>query len=140
MPDHRQRNLTSSFTATGPREWKVVGGDRVGTRSAAADLLRPWLAGLDEGPPVPWQVAVCGPCLADTIMTRFATVKHQRTVALAKDMNAAADEIVKLRSRAQRESATPPNCAPKKNEPEKSSGLLEDARHCTTSPDGSPLL
>ena len=33
-------NLTSSFTATGPREWKVVGGDRVGTRSAAADLQR----------------------------------------------------------------------------------------------------
>jgi hypothetical protein len=30
-------------------------------------------------------------------------VKHQRTVALAKDMNAAAAEIVNLRSRARRE-------------------------------------
>ena len=27
----RPRNLESSFTATGPRQWKVVGGDRVGT-------------------------------------------------------------------------------------------------------------
>jgi hypothetical protein len=35
-------------------------------------------------------------------MTRFAAVKHQRTVALGKNMNSAADEIVKLRSRAQR--------------------------------------
>jgi hypothetical protein len=34
-------------------------------------------------------------------------VKHQRTVALAKDMNAPADEIVKLRRRARREMRDP---------------------------------
>lgn len=40
-------------------------------------------------------------------MTRFAAVKHQRAVALAKDVNAVADEIVKLRSRAQHEKRDP---------------------------------
>ena len=45
----------------------------------------------------------------DLIMARFAAVKDQRTVALAKDMNVAADAIVKLRSRASAKSATPPN-------------------------------
>jgi hypothetical protein len=44
--------------------------------------------------------AVCGPCLADTVMMRFAAVKDQRVVALAKDMSAAADHIVKLRDHA----------------------------------------
>jgi hypothetical protein len=38
--------------------------------------------------------------LADTVMTRFAAVKHQRTVQLAPDMSAAADQIVKLRNHA----------------------------------------
>jgi hypothetical protein len=33
-------------------------------------------------------------------MRRFAAVKHQRIVALAKDMNSAADAIVKLRDHA----------------------------------------
>ena len=107
MPDHRQRNLTSSFTATGPREWKVVGGDRVGITVCGGGPTEAVVGCPDEGPPVLWQVAVCGPCLADTVMTRFAAVKHQRTVALAKDMNTAADEIVKLRSRARREKARP---------------------------------
>jgi hypothetical protein len=54
----------------------------------------------DEGAPVLWQVAVCGPCLADTVMTRSAAVKHRRIVALTKDMSSAADAIVKLRDHA----------------------------------------
>ena len=63
----------------------------------------------DDDASVLWQVAVCSECLTDLIMTRFAAVKHQRTVALAKEMSAAADEIVKLRIRASAKSATPPN-------------------------------
>lgn len=62
------------------------------------------VVGSPEGEaPILWQVAACSEYLTDLIMTRFAAVKHQRTVALAKDMTAAASEIVKLRSRAQRE-------------------------------------
>ena len=84
-------------------------------------------------------------CLADMTMSRFAAVKHQRTVVLertvvlAKDMNAAADEIVKVRSRARREKLDPAEVRQELQIREKF-GLLEDARHCTTSPDGSPLL
>jgi hypothetical protein len=54
----------------------------------------------DSDAPVLWQVAVCSECRTDLIMTRFAAVKHHRIAALAKDMNAAADEIVKLRDQA----------------------------------------
>jgi hypothetical protein len=98
------RNLTLSFTGTddgGPRQWKVVGADRSGTCTFRGAGTTEAVVGCpDADAPILWQVAVCRECLTDLIATRFAAVKHQRTVALAKDMNAAADEIVKLRCRA----------------------------------------
>jgi hypothetical protein len=66
-------------------------------RFAAADLQRPWLAA-----PMMTRRSLASrglwALLADTIMTRFVAVKHQRMMALAKDMNAAEDAIVKLLS------------------------------------------
>jgi hypothetical protein len=35
----------------------------------------------------------CDNCLTDCVMRRFSEVKHQRVVALANDISAAADEI-----------------------------------------------
>ena len=97
----RPRNLASSFTATGPRQWKVVGGDRGGTCAFCSGGPTEAVVGCpDDDAPVLWQVAVCGPCLADTVMTRFAAVKHQRMMALAKEISAAEDAIVKLRDHA----------------------------------------
>jgi hypothetical protein len=43
-------------------------------------------------------VGVSNACITDTLMARFAAVKHQRMIALAKDMSAAEDAIVKLLS------------------------------------------
>ena len=94
----RQRNFASSFTATRPRQWKVVGGDRVGTCTSCGSGPTEAVVGCpDEGAPILWQVAVCGECLADTIMWRFAEVKAERVARLAIDMNAASDAIVKAR-------------------------------------------
>jgi hypothetical protein len=134
MSDRRRpRNLASSFTATGPRQWKVVGGDRVETCTFCGGGPTEAVVGSpDDDAPLPWQVAVCGPCLADTVMTRFAAVKHQRIVALAKDMSAAADEIVKLRDHARWNNPTPRNCAPRSLRSGKSSGSWR-THHCTTS-------
>jgi hypothetical protein len=79
----------------------MVGADRAGTCTFCGGSPTETVVGCQDGDaPVLWQVAVCSECLTDLIMTRFAAVKHQRTVALAKDMNAAADEIVKLRNHA----------------------------------------
>jgi hypothetical protein len=85
----------------GPRRWKAVGGDRVHHCTFCGGGPTEAVVGCpDSDAPILWQVAVCRECLTDLIMTRFAAVKHQRTMALAKDMNAAADEIVKLRNNA----------------------------------------
>jgi hypothetical protein len=93
------RDLTSLSTATGPCQWKVVGGDRVEICTFYGGGPTEAVVGCPDGDaPVLWQVAVCGPCLADIIMTRLAAVKHQRIAALAEDMTAAADAIVKLRN------------------------------------------
>jgi hypothetical protein len=121
----------------GPRRWKAVGGDRVTQCTFCGGGPTEAVVGCPDGDaPILWQVAVCRECLTDLIMTRFAAVKHQRTVALAKDMNAAADEIVKLRNQARRDKPTPPNCAPKNRTSEKSSGFWK-TRNCTTSPEAA---
>ena len=73
-------------------------------------------------------------------MTRFAAVKHQRTVALANDMNAAADEIVKLRSRAQREKRDPADLRAEEAHIREKFGLLEDTPLHDVTRRGSPLL
>jgi hypothetical protein len=94
----RPRNLAFSFTATGPRQWKVVGGDRAGTCTFCGGGPTEAVVGCpDEDAPILWQVAVCGECLADTIMWRFAEVKAERVARLAIDLNAASDAIVKER-------------------------------------------
>ena len=65
----RQRHFASFFSATRPGQWKVVGGDRVGTCTFCGSGPTEAVVGCpDEGAPILWQVAVCGECLADTIM------------------------------------------------------------------------
>jgi hypothetical protein len=137
MSDRQQpRDLTP-----GPRLWKAVGGDRVHQCTFCGGSPIEAVVGCpDSDAPVLWQVAICGACLADMIMTRFAAVKHQRTVALAKDMNAAADEIVKLRSRAQREKRDPAELRPEELHIREKFGLLEDTPLHDVTRRGSPLL
>jgi hypothetical protein len=81
-----------------------------------------------------------GECITDLIMTRFAAVKHQRTVALAEDMNAAADEIVKIRSRAQREKRDPAALRAEELKIREKFGLLEDTPLWDVTTRGSPRL
>jgi hypothetical protein len=89
--------------------------------------------------PILWQVAVCRECLAD-LMTWFAAVKHQRTMALAKEMNAAEDAIVKLRSRARREGLDPAGVRAEEQQIREKFGLLEETPLHDVSRRGSPLL
>jgi hypothetical protein len=133
MSDRQQpRDLT-----TGPRRWKAVGGDRVHQCTFCGGEPREAVVGCPDGDaPIRWQVAVCRECLT----TRFAAVKHQRTVALAKDMNAAADEIVKLRSRAQREKRDPAELRAKELAIREKFGLLEGTPLHDVTRRGSPLL
>ena len=58
------------------------------------------------------------------------------TVALAKDMNAAAMRSSSFAVGLSAKSATPPNCAPRSLRSGKSSGSWR-TRHCTTSPDAA---
>jgi hypothetical protein len=110
-----------------PRQWKVVGGDRAGPCTFCGGGPTEAVVGCPDGDaPVLWQVAVCSECLMDLIMTRFAAVKHQRIVALAKEMDAAADEIVKLRSRAQREKRDPAQLRAEELHMRGKFGLLEE--------------
>ena len=134
----RPRNLTSSFTATDPRQWKVVGGDRVGTCTFCGGGPTEAVVGCPDGDaPILWQVAVCGPCLADTVMTRFAAVKHQRIVALAKDMSAAEDAIVKLRDHARWNNRDPAELRAEELAIREKFGLLQDTPLHDTSRRGS---
>jgi hypothetical protein len=94
----------------------------------------------DSDAPILWQVAVCRECITDLIMTRFAAVKHQRTVALAEDMNAAADEIVKIRSRAQRQKGDPAALRAEELKIREKFGLLEDTPLWDVTTRGSPRL
>ena len=94
----------------------------------------------DYAAPILWQAGVCNSCIADTIMTRFAAVKHQRTVALARDMSAAADAIVKLRSRARREQRHPAELRAEELAIREKFGLLEDTPLHDVTRRGSPLL
>jgi hypothetical protein len=72
-------------------------------------------------------------------MTRFAAVK-QRTVALAKDMTAAADAIVKLRDHAQWNKRGPAELRAEELEIREKFGLLEDTPLHDVTRRGSPLL
>jgi hypothetical protein len=113
MPTQRRRNLTPAVAANpqDPRRWIAAGAELTRKCTFCGCPADANVGCPDEGALVLSQVGVCNACIADTIMTRFAAVKHQRIVALAKDMNAAADAIVKLRDRARWDKRDPPNCA-----------------------------
>jgi hypothetical protein len=59
-------------------------------------------------------------------MRRFSEVRHQRTAALAKDMNAAADEIVKPRNDVWRTKLDPAELRAEELRIREKHGLLED--------------
>jgi hypothetical protein len=73
-------------------------------------------------------------------MARFAAVKHQRIAALAKDMSAAADAIVKLRDHARWNRHDPSELRAEELEIRKKFGLLEDTPLHDVTRRGSPLL
>ena len=125
----------------GPRRWKAVGGDRVHHCTFCGGGPTEAVVGCpDSDAPILWQIAVCRECITDLIMTRFAAMKHQRTVALAEDMNAAADEIVKIRSRAQREKRDPAALRAEELKIRERFGLLEDTPLWDVTTRGSPRL
>jgi hypothetical protein len=74
------------------------------------------------------------------VMARFAAVKHQRIVALAKDMGAAADEIVKLRDHARWNKRDPVELRAEELAIREKFGLLEDTPLHDVTRRGSPLL
>jgi hypothetical protein len=78
--------------------------------------------------------------LADTVMTRFAAVKHQRIMALAKDMSAAEDAIVKLRNHARLNKRDPAELRAEELAIREKFGLLEDTPLHDVTRRGSPLL
>jgi hypothetical protein len=59
-------------------------------------------------------------------MARFAAVKHQRTVELARDMGAAAGKVVKLRNRARWDKRDPTELRAAELGIREKCGLLED--------------
>jgi hypothetical protein len=73
-------------------------------------------------------------------MTRFVAVKYQRTLALARDMGAAADEIVKLRDQARRDKRDPAGLHAEEMRVREKFGLHEDVRLYDSTRRGSPLL
>jgi hypothetical protein len=138
MSGHAPRRLTPT-TPQGPRKWKVVGENRTHLSTFCGGGPTEAVVGCpDENGPFIFQVAVCGPCLVDTIMSRFAAVKHERTVALARDMSAAADEIIALRS--QRDKRNPAELRAEELRIREKHGLLEDTELHDSTRRGSPLL
>ena len=121
-------------------QWKVVGlelAHRCTFCGGPADAV---VGCPDDAAPVLWQAGVCNSCIADTIMTWFAAAKHQRTVQVAHDMNAAADEIVKLRSRTQREKRDSAELRAEELAIREKFGLLEGTPLRDVTRRGSPLL
>jgi hypothetical protein len=78
--------------------------------------------------------------LADTVMMRFAAVKDQRMVALAKDMSAAADQIVKLRDHARWNNRDATELRAEELAIREKFGLLEGPPLHEVTRRGSPLL
>jgi hypothetical protein len=141
MSDRRRpRNLASSFTATGPRQWKVVGGDRVETCTFCGGGPTEAVVGSpDDDAPLPWQVAVCGPCLADTVMTRFAAVKHQHRGASQRHERGRGRDRQASRS-CPMEQPDSAELRAEELEIREKFGLLEDTPLHNVTRRGSPLL
>jgi hypothetical protein len=100
------RNLTSAFAATDcgeeARKWRLtdLGHQCIfcGCKEVEVTLAAP-----ETGAPVILNIGVCRDCLVDTILTRWAAVKHQRLARVGQDMVAAAGEIQAARRRAREE-------------------------------------
>ena len=78
MSTRELRNLTPPIAANPeePRQWKAVGGNRTHLCTFGGGGPTEAVVGCpDDGAPVLWQVAICGPCLTDTVMARFAAVE-----------------------------------------------------------------
>jgi hypothetical protein len=102
MPTREPRNLTHRWQPShlsGSRSEPIA-------RTSADDPSSATVLCPSDGAPILWQVGVCDDCLTDCVMRRFSE-KHQRTVALCKEMNAAADEIVMLRNNVWRTKLAP---------------------------------
>ena len=101
MPTREPRNLTPAIAANaqGPRLWIAAGAELAHKCTFCGGPAHAVVRCPDEGAPILWQVGVCDACIADTFVTRFAAVKNQRMMALAKDMSAVANAIDKLRNR-----------------------------------------
>jgi hypothetical protein len=133
MPDLQIRNLTPPPADQGPRRWISVGGVRAHLCTFCGRPSSAIVGCPDDGAPILWQVGVCDDCLTDCVMRRFSEVKYQRTVALADDMSAAADEIVKLRNDVWRSKlVTPPTCAQRSYEFGKSTACCKTRRYTTS--------
>ena len=118
---------TCATSRPAPRRWKAVGEtEPTNARSAEPTLRKRSSDAQTPTPQSSLKLAVCRGCFTDLIMTRFAAVKHQRTVALAKEMNAAADEIVKLRNRAKWNKRDPAELRAEELQIREKFGLLED--------------
>jgi hypothetical protein len=142
MPTRELRNLTPPIAANShdPRRWIAAGAELAHKCTFCGGPADAVTGCPDESGPVLWQVGVCNACIADTLMARFAAVKHQRIVALAKDMNAAADEIVKLRDHARLYQRDPAELRAEELQIREKFGLLEDTPLHDVTRRGSPLL
>jgi hypothetical protein len=142
MPIRELRNLTPPIAANSqdPRRWIATGAELAHKCTFCGGPADAVVGCPDEGAPVVWQVGVCNACIADTLMTRFAAVKHQRIVALAKDMSAAADAIVKLRDHARWTNRNPAELRAEELQIREKFRLLEYTPLHDVTRRGSPLL
>jgi hypothetical protein len=86
MPTREPRNLTPAITANAqePGLWIAAGAELAHKCTLCGGPADAVVGCPDDAAPVLWQAGVCNSCIADTIMTRFAAVKRQRTVQLAR--------------------------------------------------------
>ncbi len=100
------RNLTPAFAATDceekARKWRLtdLAHQCIFCGSGRVEVT---LAAPEEKAPVILNIGVCRDCLVDTVLTRWATVKHQRLARVGQDMTKAAGEVRDARRRARRE-------------------------------------
>jgi hypothetical protein len=136
------RNLTPPIAADpeSPQRWKVVGLELAHQCAFCGAPSEATVGCPDETTPLIFQVGVCNSCLVDSVLQRFREVRYQRTVRLARDMNAAADEIVKLRNQARWNNRDPAETRAEELRIREKVGLLEDTPLHDVTTRGSPLL
>ncbi len=97
------RNLTPTIDAPAadePQTWQICGDGKTcafcGSNQVAATCGCPE----EDGHPGVYNVGICLPCLADTVMRRWSEVKHARIARLGYGMRDAVLEIRDARKRA----------------------------------------